>query len=192
MTSSAASVDRNSAGYRIYDLEPRRFCVVNADPSTGIRLEPGIFGRNSQNEVTHKSARINPGSRVALRYNIIKWIPQGEIGAAPETVVEEIAFKSRSDYSRPKDVPQFDAAKKTNVIFWVHVETVSEERIIRIILCKSSVVTAVLINIRSPVDATIETSSVNRWRWRCDLFVFDSRPGLQRSGEKSCERNGGD
>ena len=33
MTCSSASVDRDSTSYGIYDLDPRRFGIVNADPA---------------------------------------------------------------------------------------------------------------------------------------------------------------
>jgi hypothetical protein len=59
-------------------------------------------------------------------------------------------------------------------------------------LRKRSVVTAVLIDIRSQVDATIKTGAVKRRRRRRDLFVFDSRPSLKRGGQKSCQRNRGE
>jgi len=55
-----------SAGHGVSDLDPRRFGVVNADPVAGIRLEPPIFGRDSQNEVKHKGARINPSRHVTF------------------------------------------------------------------------------------------------------------------------------
>jgi len=124
VTAPATSVDWDSTGYGIYDLDPRGFRIVNADPGARIRLKPAIFGCNSQNEVSHKRTRIDPGGDVALRHNVIKWIPQGEVSAASETVVEEIAFDGRSDYSRPKDVTEFDAAKKSDIIFRINVQTV--------------------------------------------------------------------
>src|SRR5262245_60726823 len=112
VTCATASVDRNSTGYRIYDLDPSRFGIVNADPGAGIRLEPAVFGRNSQNEVKHKGARINPSGRVALCHNIIKWIPQGEIGTAAKAIVEEIAFHRWTNYPRAKDIAELNAAEK--------------------------------------------------------------------------------
>ena len=39
MTSPPASVDRDSAGYGVDNLDPSRFGIVNADPGAGIRLE---------------------------------------------------------------------------------------------------------------------------------------------------------
>src|SRR5262245_22826711 len=54
VTCASASVNRNSACYRVCNLEARRLGIVNADPGAGIRLEPTIFGGNSQNEVKHK------------------------------------------------------------------------------------------------------------------------------------------
>ena len=192
VTCSAASVNWDTTGYRIYDLDPRGFGVVNADAGAGIRLEPAIFGRNSQNEVKHKRACVNPGGRVALCYNVIKWIPQGEIGAATETIIEEIAFHRWTNYARAKDITELNAAEKSDVIFWIYVEAVSKERIIRIVLCKRSVVTAVLIDVCPHVDRTVEAESIHWRRRRRDLFVFGSRPRSKRGRKKSCQRNSGE
>jgi len=37
----------------------------------------------------------------------------------------------------------------------------------------------VLIDIRSPVDGPVKANSIQWWRWRGDLLVFDSRASLQ-------------
>src|SRR5215468_4035883 len=100
MICSATSVDWYSTGYGIYDLDARRFGVVNAHPGACIRLESAIFGGNSQNEVKHEGTRVNPSGRVALCYDVIKWIPQGEIGATPKAIVKEIALHRWANYAR--------------------------------------------------------------------------------------------
>ena len=43
MTCSSASVDWDSTSYGIYDLDPRRFGIVNADPGARIRLEFSVL-----------------------------------------------------------------------------------------------------------------------------------------------------
>ena len=64
MTCPPAGVDRDSTGYWIPNLDPRRFGIVNADPGAGIRLESS--SSESQNEVRHERARIDPSGHVAL------------------------------------------------------------------------------------------------------------------------------
>ena len=51
MTCPPASVDWDSTGYGIYDLDPRRFGIVNADPGARIRLESLVSRCESQDEV---------------------------------------------------------------------------------------------------------------------------------------------
>ena len=64
--SPTASVDWDSTSYGIYDLDARRFGVVDADAGTHIRLESLVSRRESQDEVPQERARIDPGGRVAL------------------------------------------------------------------------------------------------------------------------------
>jgi hypothetical protein len=188
---ATASVDWDPARYRIYNFDACGFGVVNADTGARIWLEPAILGSNSQNEIKHKGTRINPSGRIALCYDIIKWIPESEIGTASETVVEEIAFHGWTNYARAKDITQLNAAKKSDVIFWIHVKAVSKERIVRIILCKRSVVTAVLIDISPHIDTSVEAEAIHWGRGRGDLFVFDSRARPER--RTNCyQRNRGD
>jgi len=184
MTSPAASVDRDSTSYGIYDLGPRRFGIVNADARADVRLESLVSRCESQDEVRHKRARIDPSGRVALRHNVVKGIPQGEVGATPKAVIKEITFNGRTNQTRTKDVTEFNAAKEADVIFWVNFETVSEERRIRIVIRKSPSVTAVLIDVCPRVDRTVKAESIHWWWWRRNLLV-DLRSGLQRSGQKS-------
>ena len=126
MTSPAASVDRNSTGGGIYDLGPCRFSIINAYPSADIRLESLVSRCESQNEVPHKGARVDPGGHVSLRQNVVKGIPQGEVGATPEAVVKEVTFNRGTNYARAEDVTEFNAAKETDVIFGIDSESVSE------------------------------------------------------------------
>src|SRR4030095_13278243 len=83
VTFPPASVDRDSASYGIYNLGPRSFGIVNADPGAGIRLESLVSRCESQNEVPHERARIDPSSHVALCQHVAKGIPQGEVSATP-------------------------------------------------------------------------------------------------------------
>src|SRR4029077_15858877 len=106
----------------------RGFGVVNADPGASIRLEPPTLGRDSQNEVEHERARIDPGGHVALCYNVVKAIPQGEVGATAKAIVKEVAFNRGTNYARAKDVTEFNAAEKANVIFRINSESVSETK----------------------------------------------------------------
>ena len=66
MTCSPASVDWDSTSYWIPNLDPRRFGIVNADPGAGIRLKFLVSRCESQDEVHHERARIDPGGHVAL------------------------------------------------------------------------------------------------------------------------------
>jgi len=60
----SASVDWDTTGYGVLNLDPGRFGIVNADPAPGIRLKSSK--RESPDEVPHKRARIYPTSHVAL------------------------------------------------------------------------------------------------------------------------------
>ncbi len=44
-------------------------------------------------------------------------IPQGEVSATAKAIVKEIAFNRWTNYARAKDVTEFNAAKKADVIF---------------------------------------------------------------------------
>ena len=52
---------------------------------------------------------------------------QGEISAASETIVEEIALNCWSNDTRAKDITSLKAAKKTDVIFRAHFEVDPKE-----------------------------------------------------------------
>jgi hypothetical protein len=147
-------------------------------------LESLVSRCESQDEVRHKRARIDPSGHVSLRHNVVKGIPQGKVGATPKAVIKEVAFNRWANYTRAKDVTEFEAAKEADVIFWVNFETVSEENRIRIIVRKSSVVAPVLVDVCARVDGPIKTSSPKWWRWRGDLFV-DFLSGLQWNGGES-------
>src|SRR5262249_10076955 len=110
MTLPPASVYRRSASCWILNLHARRFCIVNADPGSGIRLELPSRRPNSQNEVKHKGTGINPCSRVARCYQVTVGLVQREVSAAPKAIVKEVAFDRWTNYARPKDVTKFDAA----------------------------------------------------------------------------------
>ena len=188
MTCPPASVDWDSTGYWIPNLDPRRFGIVNADPAARIRLKSSK--RESPDEVRHERARIDPSSHVALCYNITKAIPQGEVSAAPEAVPEKVAFNGRTKYTRAKDVTEFNAAVAADVILRVDLQSgikIPIGWVVNAVFArKRSVSTAVLIDIGPSVDRTVKTEPVKfrrRW-WRGDLLV-DLLSGLERSGEKS-------
>src|SRR6267142_178870 len=184
MTSPPASVDWDSASYRVYDLGPRRFSIVNTDPGASIRLKSLVSRCEPQDKVRHKRARIDPSVHVSLRHNVVKGIPQGEVGATPKAVIKEVAFNRWANYTGAKDVTEFDAAKEADVIFWVNFETVSEERRIRIVIRKSPGATAVLIDVCARVDRAVKAESIKWWRRWSNLLV-DLLSGLHRGGCKS-------
>jgi hypothetical protein len=66
MTFPPASVDWDNTGHGVHNLDPRRFGIVNTDPGAGIRLESLVSRCESQYEVEHKRARIDPSGHVAL------------------------------------------------------------------------------------------------------------------------------
>src|SRR4029077_13975024 len=123
-----ASVDGDSAGIGVCELGARRFGIVNADAGAGIRLEILVSRCESQDKVPHDSARIHPSSRVPLRQHITKRIPQGEVTAAPKAIVKEVAYNRWTNYTGAKNVAEFDAAEKADVIFRGESETVSEAK----------------------------------------------------------------
>ena len=178
VTLPPASIERDSTSYGIYDLGPRRFGIVNADARADVRLESLVSRCESQDEVRHKRARIDPSGHVSLRHNVVKGIPQGEVGATPKAVIKEVAFNRWANYTRAKDVTEFDAAKEADVIFWVNFETVSEERRIRIIVRKGSVIAAILVDIGPRVDRAVKAESIHWW-WRRGNLLVDLLPGLQ-------------
>src|SRR6184192_261740 len=102
---------------RALKVGTRGFRKVNADPGASIRLEPPTLGRDSQNEVKHKGATVDPGSHAAASQLIPKGISQREIGAAPKTVIKEVTLDRWTNHARAKDVTEFHAAEKTDVIF---------------------------------------------------------------------------
>src|SRR5262249_23803569 len=186
------------------DLDPRRFGVVNADPGAGIRLEPPSFGRNSQNEVKHKGAGIDPSCHVALVSRKLcgtaharrERLVQGEISPTPKAIVEEISLNRGTNYARAKDVTQFDAAVKPDVIFRADVQSGSEKlwvviprKVVIRVNTEVAVSATVLIDIRSHVDGTVKSDAVQRWwRRRRNLLVALGRAGLKRGGNKCRQR----
>ena len=128
MTSPPASVDGDSTGIGVCELGASRFCIVNADPSADIRLEFLVSRCESQDEVPHKGAGIDPSGHVTLCQHITKRIPQGEVTAAPKAIVKEDAFNRWTNYPRAENVTEFNAAKKSDVIFRRDSESVSEAK----------------------------------------------------------------
>src|SRR5438105_15749750 len=109
-------------------LETRGFRIIDADPGAGIRLEFLVSRCESQYEVRHERARINPRSRVPLCQKITVCFPQGEVTAAPNAIVKEVAFNRWTNYTRSENVTEFNAAKKSDVIFGIDSESVSEAK----------------------------------------------------------------
>src|SRR5205807_7713514 len=145
-----------------------------------------------QDEVRHERTSVNPSGHAALvsrkhRRTLRarrECFVQGEISPTPEAIVEEIAFNGWPNYARAKDVTEFEAAEKADVIFGVHDEVASKKRRIRIIVRKSLGVAAILVDIRARIDRPIKASSPKWWRRRGDLLV-DLLPSLQRNGCES-------
>ena len=102
MTCPSASVDWDSTGYGVPNLDPRRFGIVNADPGADIRLEFLVSRCESQDEVRHERTSIDPSGHVALSYSVTKAIPQGEISATAKAIVKEVAFNRWTNYAMPK------------------------------------------------------------------------------------------
>src|SRR3979411_142145 len=130
MTSPPTSVDRDITGYGISDLRPRRFGIINAHAGAGVRLKSLVSRCESQDEVRHEGTSVNPSGHVALvsgkhRRTLRargECFVQGEISPTPESIIEEIAFNGWPNYARAKDVTEFEAAEKADVIFGVHDE----------------------------------------------------------------------
>ena len=139
----------------------------------------------------HERARIDPGGHVALSYNVIKAIPQGEVSATAKAIVKEVAFNRGTNYARAEDVTEFNAAEKADVILRVDLQSGIKIPIgwvdIAVVTRKRSGSAAVLIDIRAHVDRSVETDSVIWWwRRRCNVLVradggFTS---LQRNSQK--------
>jgi hypothetical protein len=189
MTCPTASVDWDTTGYWIPNLDPSRFGVVNADPGACIRLKSLVSRCESQDEVRHERARIDPSGHVALCDSVTKAIIQGEVSATAKAIVKEIAFNRWTNYARAKHVTEFNAAVKTDVILRRDVQSGIKIPIglvqKSVVSRKRSVSAAVLKDIRPRVDGSVETESIHwRRRRRGDLLV-NFRSGLQRSGDES-------
>ncbi len=189
MTCPAASVNWDTTGYGVHNLDSRRLGIVNADTGARIRLKSSFSRRESQDEVRHERARIDPCGHVALSYSVTKAIIQGEVSATAKAIIKEIAFNRWTNYARAKHVTEFNAAVKTDVILRrdaqggvkVPIGCVQKSVVSR----KRLVATAVLIDVCTRVDRTVKAESIciDRRRRR-DLFI-SLRPGLQRSRDES-------
>ena len=98
------------------------------------------------------------------RYNVVKAIPQGEVGATAKAIVKEVAFNRWTNYARAKDVTEFNAAEKADVIFRVDFQIGIKIPIGYVV---NPVVTrkrpgsaAVLIDISSHVDRTVKAEPI--------------------------------
>ena len=62
---------------------------------------------------------------VTLRcaYGVTKAIPQGEVSATAKAIVKEVAFNRWTNYARAKDVTEFNAAEKADVILRVDLQS---------------------------------------------------------------------
>ncbi len=140
------------AAARRAEVETRGFRIVNADPRTGIRLESSK--REPRDEVAHKCTSVNKGGRAAVSQDRAIRQREGSVSAAPKAVVKEVPFNGRTKYASAKDVTQFDAAKKADIIFWINSESISK------LVFEDSGSTAVLIDIRPGVNRPVKTESV--------------------------------
>ena len=61
-------------------------------------------------------------------YHITQEIPQGEVTATPKAIVKEVAFNRWTNYTRAKNVTEFNAAKKSDVIFRAEFQSVSKAK----------------------------------------------------------------
>src|SRR4029077_2142895 len=142
----------------------------------------------SQDEVEHERARIDPRGHVALCYNVIKAIPQGEVSATAKAIVKEVAFNCWTNYARAEDVTEFNAAEKADVILRVDLQSGIKIPIgwvvNAVVTVKRSGSAPVLIDIRAHVDRSVKTESIHRRRWWRDLLI-DLGSGLQRSRDES-------
>ena len=110
MTFPPASVDRDLTSYRVPDLDTCRFGIINADPAAGIRLESLVSRCESQDEVRHEHAGIDPGCHVGLPSRKLRRtararrerLIQGEVSPTPEAIIKEIAFNGWPNYAEPK------------------------------------------------------------------------------------------
>src|SRR5205823_10035867 len=190
MICPAASVDWDSTGYRIPNFDPRRFGIVNADTGARVRLKSSVSRCESQDEVPHERACIDPSGNVALCDSVTKAVLQGEVSATAKPIVKEVAFNRWTNYAAAKDVTEFNAAVKANIILRVDLQSGTKIPISyvvnAIVTGKRSGVAAVLINIRARINRTVKAKSisVNGRRRRSHLLV-GFRSGLQRSGDES-------
>src|SRR6476620_4760716 len=160
VTYPTARVAWDTTGCWIPNLDPRRFGIVNSDPGARIRLESLVSRCESQDEVRHERARIDPGGHVALCYNFIKAIPQGEVSATAKAMVKEVAFNRWTNYARAKDVTEFNAAEKANVILRVDLQSGIKIPIVfdkAVVTRKGPGSAAVLKDICPRVDRSVET-----------------------------------
>ncbi len=189
MTCPSASVDWDSTGYWIPNLDPRRFCIVNANPAARIRLKSSFSRCESQDEVRHERARIDPSGHVALCNNVIKAIPQGEVSATAKAIVKEIAFNRWTNHARTKDVTEFNAAEKADVIFRRDFQSgikIPINYVVNAVVTgKRSVSTAVLIDVCPRIDRSVKAESICIHRRRRRDLLIDFRSGLQRSRNES-------
>src|SRR5512132_2017152 len=166
MTCPPASVHRDTAGYWIPNLYTRRFGIVNADTGARIRLKLLVSRCESQDEVRHERTRIDPGGHVALSYSVTKAIPQGEVSATAKAIVKEVAFDRWTNYARAKDVTEFNAAVKADVILRIDFQSGVKIPIgyvvDAVVTRKRSGSAAVLIDVCPRVDRAIETESIHR------------------------------
>jgi hypothetical protein len=159
------------AATRRAEVETGGFRKVNADPRTGIRLESPK--REPRDEVAHECTSVNKAGRAAVSQDSAIRQREGSVSATSKAVIKEVPFNGRTKYACAKDVTEFDAAEKADIIFWINSESISK------LVFENSRSTAVLIDIRPHVNCAVKTGSVKNWRrWRCNLLVF------RRSGQK--------
>src|SRR5436309_4501091 len=159
------------------DVDARGFRIVDTHSRPDIGLESSE--RESPDEVPHKRTSVNKASRADLSHYFTIDCQRG-VSAAPKSIVKEVPFNGRTKYACAKDVTEFEATEKTNVVFRVDSESVSE------LIAENFGSASVLIDIRSGVDRPVETEPVEfRRRRRRHLLVCDGLASLERSSDKS-------
>ena len=123
------------------------------------------------------------------RYNVVKAIPQGEVSATAKAIVKEVAFDRWTNYARAKDVTEFNAAEKADVILRVDRQSGIKIPIgyvvNAVVTRKHSGIAAVLIDVCAHVDRTVKAESICIHRRRRRDLLIDLRSGLQRSRDES-------
>jgi hypothetical protein len=134
-------------------LETRRFRIIDADPGAEIRLEFLVSRCESQYEVRHECARVDPLVRLLLRNTS----PSGSLN---------VKWRHRESHCKRNRLQPLDelrpcqrrsrayAAEKADVILRAKRESVSK------LICENSVSAAVLINVGPHIDCSVKARRI--------------------------------